>query len=264
MIHSSFCYCFNDGDFADNLKRLAACGYEAVEIWSHDLESRPLEETAEALKAAGLKCSQICPYFNFVHSMDDLQDSMDLGLKYIDYSRALGNPLIRVFTGPLQPEQRVSPEDATPEQWDAAIRGLALLCAEAEKHDVRFCLEVHPGTLAEDSHSTLRLINTVNSPSLVANPQIPLKDEDPWYSLGRLAGHVAHFHAHNWSDRLDGKLTFLGEGIFDWESYLRTAVKDGFDGYVSIEHATAVGDGDPWKAAEVNGAYLRELAKKIC
>ncbi len=262
MIHSSFCYCFK-GDFADNLKKIADCGFEAVEIWASELESRPIEETAKALQNAGLKCSQICPYFNFVHSMDEWQESIELGLRYIEYSRALGNPLIRVFTGPLKESERVCGIDATPEQWDAAIRGLAALCGEAEKYGVRFCLEVHPGTLAEDSHTTLKLINGVKSPSLVTNPQIPLRDEDPWYSLGRLAGHIAHFHAHNWSDRLDGTMVPLAEGIFDWESYLKMALIDGFDGYVSIEHAGASGGGDPWKAARIDGPYLRELAAKL-
>ena len=263
MIHATFCYCFKDGDFADNLKRLAGCGFEAVEIWQHDLESRPLHETAKALQDAGLKCSQICPYFNFVHSADEWHESMDVGLRCIDYSRDLGNPLIRVFTGPLGQDLRVCGADATPQQWDAAIRGLAGLCAQAEKHGVRFCLEVHPGTLAEDSHTTLKLISAVQSDSLVANPQIPLRGEDPWYSLGRLAGHIAHFHAHNWSDRLDGTATFLAAGIFDWERYLRTALRDGFDGCVSIEHASVSGQGDPWKAAEVDGAYLCQLADKL-
>lgn len=262
MIHSSFCYCLKEGEFEENLRRIAGCGFEAVEIWAHDLEARPIEATAEALAGAGLKCSQICPYFNFVHSIDEWQASIELGLRYIGYSRALGNPLIRVFTGPLG-EAGVSGIDATEEQWDAATRGLAGLCMEAEQHGVRFCLEVHPGTLAEDSHTTLRLIKAVRSPSLVANPQIPLRDEDPWYSLGRLAGHVAHFHAHNWSDRLDGALTPLSQGIFDWEEYLRKAIKDGFDGYVSIEHADAAGGGDPWKAAEADGPYLRELTTRL-
>ena len=263
MIRSSFCYCFADGDFADNLKRLADCGFEAVELWSYDLESRPIEQTARDLRRAGLVCSQICPYFDFVHSADEWQESVELGMRYIEYSRALGNPLIRVFTGPLGEGVRVCSAEALPEQWDAAIRGLAGLCAEAEKHKVRFCLEVHPGTLAEDSHSTLRLIRGVGSPNLVANPQIPLLNEDPWYSLGRLAGHVAHCHAHNWSDRVGGTLAPIARGIFDWESYLRTAQADGFDGFVSVEHARDSGGGDPWKAAAIDGPYLRELASRL-
>jgi sugar phosphate isomerase/epimerase len=168
-----------------------------------------------------------------------------------------------VFTGPLAQDTQVTSATASPEQWDAAARGLALLCAEAEKHGVRFCIEIHPGTLAENSHSALRLLEPVNSPSLVANPQIPLLDEDPWYSLGRLAGHIGHFHAHNWSDHLDGTLTPLARGIFDWESYLRKALEDGFDGYVSIEHANVSGGGDPWRAAEIDGPYLRDLAASL-
>lgn len=261
MIHPSFCYCFKEGDFTDNLKRLADCGFEGVEIWSYDLEARSIEETAQALSDSGIKCSQICPYFNFVESFDDWHESMEIGMRYIEYARALENPLVRVFTGPMAQERRVSGRTATIEQWDAAMRGLALLCAEAEKHDVRFCLEIHPGQLMEDSHSALKLINAVRSPSLVVNPQIPLMDEDPWYSLGRLAGHIGHFHAHNWSDEIGGTITFLPRGIFDWETYLRKALRDGFDGYVSIEHAPAIGD--PWEVAEVNGAYLRELAGKL-
>lgn len=262
MIHSSFCYCFKEGDFTDNLKRIADYGFEAVEIWSYDLEARPIEETVKALDEAGLKCSQICPYFNFVHSMDEWQASIELGMRYIEYSRALGNPLIRVFSGPLG-ERAVWGNDASAEQWDAAIRGLAYLCVEAEKHGVRFCLECHPGVLHDNSHHALRLIDGVKSPSLTANPQVPLLGEDPWYSIGRLAGHIAHFHAHNWSDHLEGKLTFLGSGILDWEAILTMALEDGFDGYVSIEHAKESGGGDAWKTASVEGPYLNELARKL-
>lgn len=263
MIHSSFCYCFNEGDFDENLRRLADLGFEAVEIWQRDLESRPIEETRRSLDAAGLKCSQICPYFNFVYSADEWQESLEIGLRYIDHARELGSPLIRVFTGPLDASLRVTSDAASDEQWDAAIRGLAMLCSQAEPHGIKFCIEVHPGTLAEDSHSTLRLIEGVRSPSLVANPQIPLKNEEPWYTLGRLAGHIGHFHAHNWSDHLGGTLTPLAKGVFDWEAYLRTAVADGFDGYVSLEHTNVSGGGDPWAAAEIDGPYLRELAVRL-
>jgi len=261
MIYSSFCYCFKEGDFADNLKRIASCGYDGVEIWSYDLETRPIDKTVEALENAGLKCAQICPYFNFVGSFDDWSNSMQIGTQYIEYARALGSPLVRVFTGPMAEEQRVSGQFATIEQWDAAMRGLALLCAEAEKYGVRFCLEIHPGQLMEDSHSALRLVEAVRSSNLVVNPQIPLRNEDPWYSLGRLAGHIGHFHAHNWTDTIGGTLTTLPNGIFDWESYLKQALEDRFDGFVSIEHAPAIGD--PWEIASINGAYLSELAGKL-
>lgn len=260
MIHSSFCYCFEDGDFADNLKRLAGYGFEAVELWHGELEKRPIEETVQALADAGLKCSQICPYFNFVHSTDEWYESLQIGMEYIERAKALGNPLIRVFTGPLG-ENEVCGADASPEQWDAAIRGLALLCAQAEDDGIKFCLEIHHGQLAEDSHTALRLLEGVRSPSLVANPQIKLKDEDPWYSLGRLAGHIAHFHAHNWDE--NGNWVLLSKGLFDWESYLAMALKDGFDGCVSIEHAGITGGGNPWVAAEADGRYLSEMMSRI-
>ncbi len=263
MIKPSFCYCFGMDNFAENLKRIADCGFEAIEIWSYDLEAQPLEVIKKALSDAGLGVAQLCPYFNFVCSTDEWYSSVELGQQYIDYAKELNSPLIRVFTGPMSHDQQVPGNKASDEQWDAAARGLKMLCIAAEPLGIKFCLEVHHGQLAEDSNTTLRLINYVDMPNLVANPQIPLMDEDPYYSLEKLKGHIGHFHTHNWSDKIGGELTLISKGIFDWEAFLKQAILGGFDGYVSLEHAKLSSPDDPWKAAEIDGPFFRELTQKL-
>jgi sugar phosphate isomerase/epimerase len=98
----------------------------------------------------------------------------------------------------------------------------------------------------------------VDRTNLTVNLQPPLRGESLQESAERLGPHVTHLHAHNWIGGW-GNFTYLDQGDEDFEAFLRTLRRQGFDGYISIEHAAK----DPFGFAEHNIKYLRSLIKRL-
>lgn len=240
--------------------RLKRMGYDGVELWPVNLEPLDLGWLADVFAEAGLACAQICPYFDFVHGQEKWDETMRIAEKYLGWSLRLGRPLVRVFTGP-----GIGAANATPDQWNAAIAGLRRICDMAAPDGIRLAMECHGGSLMEDSPSTLRLIEGVGRSNLGVNLQLPLKDghEPIDTSIEQLGRYTWHMHAHNYTNLLGGDLRTLGDGVLDYHDIVKRLAAQGFDGYVSIEHAHHEGKRDPWEVAEIEGAYLTALRERL-
>ena len=81
-------------------------------------------------------------------------------------------------------------------------------------------------------------------------------------SVEKLGEYVIHIHANNYTK--DGTPTFLDEGYIDYEAIIRRLRgKFGFNGYISVEHATHRGRHDPLETAKHEVVYLKNLIGKI-
>lgn len=252
---------FSADEFLPACQRLAALGYDAVELWQATLETWRPEELKAHLDDAGLRVAQLCPYFDFTGGRADWERSLREAARFVELARVYDTPLIRVFTG------HVGSNEAVEEQWQAAVWGLRSACALGAEHGLRFAVEAHPGTLADSSLSIQRLLDEVAAPNLGLNLQVPIGDEEPLDSARQLAPWVIHLHAHNWrgpAPRGEWEcLTMLDDGDLNFPAFLRILRRAGFDGYVSIEHGTHLGRDDMWQVAEHEIRYLRELSPKI-
>jgi sugar phosphate isomerase/epimerase len=257
-IDLGFCWTLPGATPEEGLPKLREAGFDGVEIWPDYLTRFGLDRWAAALDASGMRCLQLCPYFNFVHGPEAIEASRQLLREAIEAARALSCSRLRVFTGPAWGEGTVSAREATGAQWRAAIDGLQEFCDAAP--DVEFCLECHEGSLMEDSTSTLRLLEEVGRSNLTVNLQLPLLNEDWKTSLERLAERTTHIHIHNWTEGLgEGVLTFLEEGAFDWLPVVREMVRRDRSVCLSVEHADHHGRHDPWETARRDGPFLQKL-----
>jgi sugar phosphate isomerase/epimerase len=207
----------------------------------------------------------LCPEFDFVHGQSAWDESLRTAEAYIKCAPILGKPLIRVFTSNPDNSEALGPQEATPEQWEAAIKGIGRICDMGAAEDICCALECHTGTLMEDSAGTLRLIEGVDRPNLGVNLHLPLGRgrEDVAKSLEQLAPYTVHVHAHNFTALVDGKRVPLADGVLDYENILGPLVADGFNGYVSIEQATYGGTRDAWVVAAHEAVYLLALEEKL-
>lgn len=268
MYKIGFCYPLGQDPVVlrDDLVRLQQFGYDGVEFWEQMLRRVEIAHVADALVDANLACAQLCPYFNFVDGQELWDHSMRLAEEYLTWAEQLpGQPLIRVFTGKPWGQGVVGPAEATPAQWEAAIAGLQRICDMAAPRGIRLALECHTGSLMEDAPSALRLLQGVDRPNLGTNLQLPLADgrESVEISLRELGRFTIHMHAHNYTTFLNGIQVPLGEGVLDYHAILTTLLRDGFCGYVSIEHADYGGTRDPWVVAEHEGRFLQALRRRL-
>lgn len=246
------------GEVAERLRRL---GFDGIELWPLPLKAHGAQAWAEALSSNGLRCLQLCPYFDFMDGPESLAKSRTTLDRYLESARILDCHRLRTFTGPPWGEGVVNAPEATPEQWADTIEGLRQLC-EAAGPEVELCLECHEGGLSEDSASALRLLEGVNRGNLTVNLQLPLVGE-PWeVSLDRLGPHTTHAHVHNYLDVVGGPMTWLDDqvGVFDWAPVVHRITNElGRDLTLSVEHPDHGRGDDLWETARRDGKHLQAL-----
>lgn len=247
------------GERPDLVKLLDELGYDGVEIWQQAFEVLGLEGVKEALKPYRLEVAAINPYFDFTTSEESYRESIESAEKYVEYAVELNCVRLRTFTSKMGSFK--SSEEAQPIHWERAINGIRSVCDMASKYGIMCLMEVHygDGQLYDSSDSTLKIIKAVSRNNLAVNLQPPLRGETPYESAERLGRYVKHLHIHNWIGGW-GKFTFLDSGDVDIPKFLRILRKYGFDGYMSIEHAT-------WKPTEEIASheikYLRHLIESL-
>lgn len=245
-------------DDAKLLARLDELGYDGVEVWGYTFDKLGVDGVRETLAPYGFEMASVNPYFDFTTSDETYEDSLRMIDEYVGYALELGAKRIRTFTSKMNSIE--TSDAATPEEWERGINGLREVCDRAAPHGIQAVMEVHfgDGQLYDTSESTLRLLNEVGRDNLTVNLQPPLRGETLQESAERLGPYTTHLHAHNWEGGW-GTFKYLDDGDEDFEAFLRTVRKHGFDGYVSIEHAVW----DPYGFAEHNAAYLKELFEKL-
>lgn len=261
-MNTSFCM----GDFAYNdmesaIKKISQLGYDGIELWDQYLSKVDLKWMRNVMESNRISVAQICPYFNFTGTKREWEESISIAKRYVEIAQILNTDLIRTFTG------NVGSKEATKEQWQAGVEGLQTICKIGKEKGIRFALETHQGSLMDTSDSTLRLLKEVNMDNLGVNLQVPLKDENIITSAKKLGCYTFHIHAHNWigsdEDCNPKELTYLDSGEIDFEGFITCLYKEGFDGYISIEHATHQNKRDPYQVAEHEIKYLRNLISRI-
>lgn len=258
---SGFCWNFADCTPEVGLPRLKGCGFDGVELWPNFLQQWGALRWASALQESGMKCLQLCPYFNFVHGLAEIERSREILAEFLAAAAILDCSKLRVFTGPPWGEGVVGAREASEEQWQSAISTLQQFCDQAP--EMEFCLECHEGSLMEDAPSTLRLLYGVQRANLTVNMQLPLRDETWETSARLLAPYTTHIHIHNWEKGLgSGDLTFLAAGAFDWVPVLRCLQNSGRSLCLSVEHSEHGGRHDPWETARVDGPFIRDLLRR--
>ena len=261
-IDLAFCWDFEDSAPEEGLRRLQDCGFDGVELWPRWIDDFGIVAWGEALRATGMRCFQLCPYFDFVHGPEELARSRDALERFLRYAAVLGCTRLRTFTGPVPPApQAVDSRQAGPAQWEAAIRGLREFCDRAGEQGVELCLECHEGMLMEDTPGALRLLTGVDRPNLTANLQIPLRDEDWQTTISALGRYTTHIHIHNWHGAMTmDHLTFVSEGDFDWRPVVEALVRqEGRRVCLSIEHPRHNGRHSSWETARRDGPFLGAL-----
>src|SRR5882724_9649171 len=99
-IDIGFCWSFAADTPESGLPRLREAGFEGIELWPDFLTEFGAERWATALTTHGMRCFQLCPYFNFVHGPAKIAESWRILEEYRQAARVLNCHRLRVFTGP--------------------------------------------------------------------------------------------------------------------------------------------------------------------
>ena len=258
------CWAFGETTPEEGLPRLADHGIEAIELWPGELRRFGTQRWRRALDRSGLRCVQLCPYFDFVHGPVGVEMGRSVLSEFLAVAAELDCRRLRTFTGPPWGSFRVGAAATTDEQWTTTVSGLIEFADLAASHNVELCLECHHDSLIEDVPGVQRLLRAVGRNNLTVNLQLPLARGTWEEAVDGLAPYTTHLHMHNWLGGFNvGGLTYLRDGVIDWESILRRLVALGRRPCLSLEHLSHDGIHDPWETIRRDGPWLHALRDRL-
>lgn len=200
---------------------LAGIGYDAIEIWSSDLEKQltaektSLEKIRDALfknKMTGTIHGPLADHespdktkFNLCSKVKKLRDkSIRKNLLALNFADKLGFKVVVVHPGHTDKAD----EDADREYWDLQIDALKILTKRAEKLNLDLAIEVMENRGKEfitDSPSMHKILKAINSEhagvTLDITHAFTHGQDKPVEFMESLKEHIFHAHFSGYSDK---------------------------------------------------------------
>ncbi|WP_274382349.1 sugar phosphate isomerase/epimerase family protein [Paenibacillus paridis] len=188
--------------FPELLDFAALNGFAGIELWGAHAAAMARRMPMQAARAVlgmrrrGLKVAMISGYVPLLAEPEELYDASawrqwrDL----IALARMFESDKIRIFAG------NKSSSQSGEEDWRLAVGRLREMAKLAWKHGIRTVIETHPGTLADNLASTLRLIREVDHPMLGVNLDflhLWEAGDDIASAYQRLSPWTMHYHCKN-------------------------------------------------------------------
>jgi sugar phosphate isomerase/epimerase len=250
--------------FAEAVRRLAAIGYQGVEImadvphaWPACLLDEQKQGIRDALARHGLGISNINAFM--MNAVSDARQKywhpswiepdphyrqvrIDHTCRALTLARELGSPCITTEPGgPVEPGS----------SWNNALKlfveMLKPVAEHAEKEGVLLLIEPEPGLLVETADQFEELMKHIDSPAVGLNFDIGHSycvGDEPAPTIRRLARFIRHFHLEDIAATRVHHHLIPGEGAIDFAGTLQAIRAIGYQGWVTIELYPYVDDPD--------------------
>lgn len=150
----------------------------------------------------------------------------------IEYAHELGAEIIVSFGF----DRGDAPAGEAPEAVLVALRDAAEQVSAA---GLRLAIEVEAGFWADTGARTAAIVEAVDHPALRVNwdPGNAFEAGDIPYPDGYRAvrEYVQHVHFKDVRRKADGTFEYVVHGDIDWAGQIEALIRDGYDGYVSVE-----------------------------
>ena len=173
-----------------------------------------------------------------------------------------------------QPISQGSSRIATSEEFERTAQVLHEMGEKAGAWGINITVEVHQHSIADNSWSTMRLLELAGSPHVFANPDLgniywtyEVPEETSEEAIVALAPYSKYWHCKNLyrvhAPEIERAIFIrvpLPDGEIDYR-YAISAMHDaGFDGYLAIEGATA---GDQLEADRRSFEYVKAVLREL-
>lgn len=232
------------GDTPDTLRRIAAAGYEGVELFDGNLAE--LEEGA--LVEHGLRLVGVYSGGNFVFP-DVLPEELWRVRRAAELGQRFGAEHLVVGGG----AQRSEP--ATDEDYSRLAGALDEVAAIAEEHGLTPTYHPHLSTIVEGPDQVDRIFERTRIGFCPDLGHLAAAGGDPVDLVRRHADRIPYIHYKDVT--ADGAFVPLGEGVVDFDGVTAALREASYDGWIVIELDGY--DGDPDAAAQANLSYVRGL-----
>ena len=173
-----------------------------------------------------------------------------------------------------EPVSQGSSRDATHDDFERTARHLREAADEAVKHGMIITIEMHHLSLADNSWSLLHLLDLVDSPAVLANPDLgniiwayDVPEETTEDAIVALAPRAGYWHCKNLirvpilkGERTEFLKATLPDGEIDYRFAVAAMLDAGYDGYMAVEGALW---GDQLHQDKVSFDYARGLIDSL-
>jgi sugar phosphate isomerase/epimerase len=250
--------------FAEAVRRLAAIGYQGVEIMADVPHAWPaclLDEQKQAIRDALARHRLGVANVNafMMNAVADARQKywhpswiepdphyrqvrIDHTCRALTLARELGAPCITT-----EPGGPVEPGSSWSRALQLFVEMLKPVADHAEKEGVLLLIEPEPGLLIEKADQFEELMKHVDSPAVGLNFDIGHSycvGDEPAPTIRRLARHIRHFHLEDIAATRVHHHLVPGEGAIDFAGTLRAIRAIGYDGWITIELYPYVDDPD--------------------
>jgi sugar phosphate isomerase/epimerase len=251
------------------LARVKNIGFDGIELGletfgGQDAKQSAVQETQKALEAAGVPCVAIRAGGGLSQpnvakqSRKRLEKSVEvaswIGVGVVN--TALGNPPRNRLgdTGPVgAANAHGSSQEATPADYELTAKVLREVGKQAGDTGVNITIEVHQHSIADNSWSTLHLLDMVGLPNVLANPDLgnifwnyDVPEETSEQAITALAGRSGYWHCKNlhqvYVPELDHSYFVrvpMPDGDIDYRFAISAMVDAKYPGFLAIEGATS-------------------------
>jgi inosose dehydratase len=238
------------GDTLDTLGRIAAAGYEGVELFDGNLaefEDSPAALT-DALGRHELELVGVYSGANFVFE-DVLGEELWRVGRAAELGQRFGASQLVVGGG----AQRVS--EPTDDDYARLAAGLDAVVSIATEHGLTATYHPHLSTIVEGPDQVDRIFSQTGIAFCPDLGHLVAAGGDAVDLVTRYADRIPYIHYKDVT--ADGAFAPLGQGVIDFAG-VTSALRDAsYDGWVLVELDGY--DGDPDEAARANHDYLRAL-----
>lgn len=218
---------------------MAAAGLPSM---PEQIEEELCDRIAAELAARDISMATLSGTFNMIHPGVDVRRA---GLRRLEAvasrARRLGTSLVTLCTGTRDPDDiwQHHPDNDTSEAWADLVDSIGKAVEIAQRHQVTLAVEPEVSNVVDSAAKGRRLLDEIESPRLKiimdgANlfhaGELPRMHEILQQAFELLGGEIVLAHAKD-LDR-DGRAGRLaaGQGVLDYDHYLRLLKKVGFDG----------------------------------
>lgn len=223
---------FGGYDMETAFKHIAMCGYDGIEVsaiggMSEHLVLDRWQEIAPEVK-------RLAKDYNLeLLAMEQPSRDKDLMEKAMQAAAEIGIPLINCGPGGK------SGDDST---WQQVLDELGALVQMAEKYAVTLCVKAHVGQYIDNTPTTLRIMDAINSPAFGIDmdpSHIYRANENPVEAIAAVISRVKHVHIRDCKGRQQGpgkpEDQANGRGDIDLVGYIRVLHENGYLGPLNLE-----------------------------
>ncbi|MDE0324143.1 MAG: sugar phosphate isomerase/epimerase [Candidatus Poribacteria bacterium] len=268
------------------LKHANKIGFEGIELPAMNLSDAEAETLRSELEDAGMPCVAIRGGGGAARDPQVAAANKQRMIDAVHFAAKMGSGIVNstVTTPPDNPEgkgtyrgesvSQGSSRQANDEDYKRTAKAVSEAAVVAADLGIEISIEIHQNSIADNSSSTLRLLELIDAQNVGINPDLgnvywtyDIPEETCEAAITAVAPHVNYWHCKSlYRVHIPDLETAiyvqvpLPDGEIDYRFAIAAVLDAGYDGYLAIE---GIRDGDQFHQDGRSVAYVKSVLEDL-